>query len=72
VDVGLPDEEGTAFLARLVSRYGERTPFVALVRDTEDRVAATRAGIERMLRKPFDHQELEQVLRRLGLIARKA
>ncbi len=70
VDVELPDEEGAAFLARLVSRYGERTPFVALVRDTEDRVAASRAGIERMLRKPFDHQELEQLLRRLGILSR--
>jgi CheY-like chemotaxis protein len=75
VDVELPDlpavgtQEGAAFLAWLVSRYGPQTSFVALVRDAEDRVAATRAGIERMLRKPFDPAELEQVLRRLGLIA---
>ena len=75
VDVELPDlpavgnQEGAAFLAWLVSHYGPHTSFVALVRDTEDRVAATRAGIERMLRKPFDPAELEQVLRRLGLIA---
>jgi CheY-like chemotaxis protein len=75
VDVELPDlpavgtQEGAAFLAWLVSHYGPHTSFVALVRDTDDRVAATRAGIERMLRKPFDPAELEQVLRRLGLIA---
>jgi hypothetical protein len=31
-------------------------------------VAARRAGFERMLRKPFDHRELEQVLGRLGLV----
>lgn len=75
VDVELPDlpavgtQGGAAFLAWLVSRYGPHTSFVALVRDVEDRVAATRAGIERMLRKPFDPSELEQVLGRLGLIA---
>jgi CheY-like chemotaxis protein len=70
VDIELPDEAGTAFLAGLATRHGARTPFVALVRDAEDRVAARRAGFERMLRKPFDHQELEQVLGRLGLLPR--
>jgi membrane-bound lytic murein transglycosylase F len=43
-----------------------------LVRDAEDRAAARGAGIERMLRKPFDHQELDQVLGRLGMIPRRA
>ena len=71
VDIELPDESGTAFLAGLVARHGTRTPFVALVRDAEDRVAARRAGIERMLRKPFDHQELEQILGRVGLVPRR-
>jgi CheY-like chemotaxis protein len=66
VDIELPDEAGTAFLAGLAARHSAHTPFVALVRDAEDRVAARRAGFERMLRKPFDHQELEQVLGRLG------
>jgi CheY-like chemotaxis protein len=68
VDIELPDEAGAAFLAGLAARHGARTPFVALVRDAEDRMAARRAGFERMLRKPFDHQELEQVLGRLGLL----
>lgn len=68
VDIELPDEAGTAFLAGLADRHGARTPFVALVRDAEDRLAARRAGFERMLRKPFDHQELEQVLGALGLV----
>jgi CheY-like chemotaxis protein len=68
VDIELPDESGTAFLAGLAARHGAHTPFIALVRDAEDRVAARRAGFERMLRKPFDHQELEQVLGRLGLV----
>jgi CheY-like chemotaxis protein len=71
VDIELPDEAGTAFLAGLAARHGARTPFVALVRDAEDRVAARRAGFERMLRKPFDHQELEQVLGRLGFVPRR-
>jgi CheY-like chemotaxis protein len=71
VDIELPDEAGTAFLAGLAARHGARTPFVALVRDADDRVAARRAGFERMLRKPFDHQELEQVLGRLGLLTRR-
>ena len=72
VDIELPDEAGTAFLAGLAARHGARTPFVALVRDAEDRAAARRAGFERMLRKPFDHQELEQVLGRLGLLPRRS
>ena len=71
VDIELPDEAGTAFLAGLAARHGARTPFVALVRDAEDRAAASRAGFERMLRKPFDHQELEQVLGRIGLLPRR-
>jgi CheY-like chemotaxis protein len=72
VDIELPDEAGTAFLAGLAARHGAGTPFVALVRDAEDRVAARRAGFERVLRKPFDHQELEQVLGRLGLLPRRS
>jgi two-component system OmpR family response regulator len=71
VDIELPDEAGTAFLAGLAARHGARTPFVALVRDAEDRVAARRAGFEHLVRKPFDHQELEQVLGRLGLLTRR-
>jgi CheY-like chemotaxis protein len=71
VDIELPDESGTAFLAGLIERHGGRSPFIALVRDAEDRAAARRAGIGRMLRKPFDHLELEQVLGRLGLIPRR-
>ena len=70
VDVELPDEAGEVFLAGLVARHGGRTPFLALVRDAEDRAAARRAGIERMLRKPFDQKELEQVLGRLGFAPR--
>ena len=69
VDIELPDETGAAFLAGLVGLHGGRTNFVALVRDAEDRAAARRAGIERMLRKPFDQQELETMLGRLGLAA---
>ncbi len=66
VDVELPDEAGAAFLAGLVARHGQRTPFVALVRDAEDRAAARHAGIERTLRKPFDEEEISFLLRRLG------
>jgi CheY-like chemotaxis protein len=69
VDIELPDETGTAFLAGLVARHGAGTAFVALVRDAEDRAAARRAGIERMLRKPFDEREIEMLLGRLGLPA---
>jgi CheY-like chemotaxis protein len=69
VDIELPDETGTAFLAGLVARHGAATTFVALVRDADDRAAARRAGMERMLRKPFDERELELLLGRLGLPA---
>lgn len=72
VDVELPDDAGLAFLAGLIARHGGRTPFVALVRDVEDRVMARNAGMDRMVRKPFDESELEQVLNRLGLIPRRA
>jgi CheY-like chemotaxis protein len=72
VDLELPDEAGTAFLAGLAARHGARTPFVALVRDAEDRVAARRAGFEHLLRKPFDHRELDQVLGRLGLLTQRS
>jgi len=68
VDAELPDAAGSAFLAGLVTRHGGDAPFVALVRDAEDRVAARRAGLERMLRKPFDEAEVAQVLVRLGLV----
>jgi CheY-like chemotaxis protein len=71
VDIELPDEAGAAFLAGLVARHGARAPFVALVRDARDRAAAHRAGIEPMLRKPFDERELGQVLGRLGFLPRK-
>ncbi len=67
VDVELPDETGATFLAGLVARHGPGTTFVALVRDADDRAAARRVGIERMLRKPFDEHELEVLLGRLGL-----
>jgi CheY-like chemotaxis protein len=69
VDIELPDETGTAFLAGLVARHGAATTFVALVRDADDRAAARRAGMEHMLRKPFDDRELELLLGRLGLPA---
>lgn len=69
VDIELPDETGAAFLAGLVARHGAGTAFVALVRDADDRAAARRAGIERMLRKPFDEREIDLLLGRLGLPA---
>jgi CheY-like chemotaxis protein len=72
-DVELPDERGAEWLAALVAPL-ERAgvPLAALVRDDDDADAATRAGVRRWLRKPFDREELLHLLQATGRIARDA
>jgi CheY-like chemotaxis protein len=73
VDVELPDGRGREHL-RAVREAHERVhatgpgpaALIALVRDPEDVAEAQAAGITRVLRKPFDREALEQLLRRIG------
>ena len=69
-DIELPDGSGRDMLLSLLDRQTKHCPdaaVVVLIRDSLDRAAAAKAGISRTLRKPFDRDELEQLLGRLGL-----
>ena len=64
-DVELPDAPRAEHLAALA---GTRSaPCVALVRDHADEERAAAAGLERHLRKPFESDHLDELLRSLGL-----
>ena len=71
-DIELPDAGGEEFLLE-VRRSAEaaRVPLVALVRDAADETVARAAGVTTTLRKPFERESLERVIRRLvpGLVA---
>ena len=70
VDVDLPDASGRAFLEEIRARLASlEIPMVALVRDDEDTALAEASGVRRWLRKPFDRDELEHLLARLGRMA---
>jgi len=68
-DVELPDGRGPALLGELRAEL-ERldVPLVALVRDDEDAGIAADSGVRRWLRKPFDSEELDHLLSRLGML----
>lgn len=70
LDLGLPDEDGMAVLARWRSR-GEHLPVLVLTaRDAvEHRVAGLRAGADDYLLKPFD---LDELVARLHALLRRA
>lgn len=71
LDMGLPDEDGLALLARL-RRRGVAVPVIVTTArgTTEERIAGLDAGADDYLVKPFDFDELEArlraVLRRQG------
>ena len=70
VDVDLPDASGRSFLEEIRERLAAlEIPMVALVRDDEDTGLAEASGVRRWLRKPFDRDELEHLLARLGRMA---
>lgn len=67
-DLALPDLAPAAWCQRLLAlQAAERTPFalVALTRDAADEHAATRAGLLMHLRKPFESESLDDVLRQI-------
>ena len=70
LDLGLPDEDGMALLARWRAR-GEALPVLVLsARDgVEHRVRALRAGADDYLLKPFD---LDELVARLHALLRRA
>lgn len=70
-DIGMPDEDGYAFVRRLRTFPRERgggTPIVALTAYTSanDRRRALEAGYDHHLPKPVDTEELIRVLDRLA------
>ncbi len=70
LDLGLPDEDGMALLARWRTQ-GQATPVLVLTaRDAlEHRVAGLRAGADDYLLKPF---ELEELVARLHALVRRS
>lgn len=70
LDLGLPDEDGMALLAR-VRGAGAMLPILLLTaRDTlQDKVAGLRAGADDYLQKPFD---LEELIARLHALHRRS
>jgi CheY-like chemotaxis protein len=68
VDIELPDAAGPAIFGELRTTASlADVPLVALVRDDEDAGRAAEAGVRRWLRKPFDGDEVDHLLARLGL-----
>jgi CheY-like chemotaxis protein len=70
-DIGMPGEDGYAFIRRvrsLAAREGGDVPAVALTAyaRTEDRVQAIRAGYQSHVVKPVDARELVAVVSSLG------
>jgi CheY-like chemotaxis protein len=68
VDVDLPDAPGGSGLVGLSPRRagGAGAEIVALVRDREDSALARAAGVQHVLRKPFEHGDVAHVLTTLG------
>jgi CheY-like chemotaxis protein len=70
-DIGMPDEDGYAFI-RKVRRLGDgeggRTPAIALTAYARevDRRAAIRAGFQTYMTKPVEPSELAEVIANLA------
>jgi CheY-like chemotaxis protein len=67
IDVDLPDSPGGAHLGAMGTTAADDPPVVALVRDAEDVVRARSAGLRHILAKPFERDELDAMLERVGL-----
>jgi CheY-like chemotaxis protein len=65
VDIGLPDIDGYAVVREVQERLGRSIPLIALtgLGQPEDIKRSHEAGFTRHLTKPFDVENLEQVIR---------
>ncbi|MEO5617088.1 MAG: response regulator [Candidatus Eisenbacteria bacterium] len=72
IDMDLPDASGRGLMDDMFAILSARdVPLVALVRDDEDAELAGACGVHRWLRKPFDCDEVDHLLSRLGLLEEK-
>lgn len=65
IDYQLPDMNGIRLFELLRRKYGSETPAVMVSAHPSRRRASLRAGFESFLSKPFDLEDLFQVVREL-------
>ena len=69
IDVMMPEETGTEFLADLRKRSSVPALFLTAVNETEDRIAGLETGADDYVAKPFEPREL--ILRIKRILARQ-
>ena len=69
IDVMMPEETGTEFLADLRKRSSVPALFLTAVSETEDRIAGLETGADDYVAKPFEPREL--ILRIKRILARQ-
>ena len=65
IDVMMPEETGTAFLADLRKRSAVPALFLTAVNETEDRIAGLETGADDYIAKPFEPRELILRIKRI-------
>ena len=69
IDVMMPEETGTQFLADLRKRSAVPALFLTAINETEDRIAGLETGADDYIAKPFEPREL--ILRIKRILARQ-
>ena len=69
IDVMMPEETGTEFLADLRKRSSVPALFLTAINETEDRIAGLETGADDYVAKPFEPREL--ILRIKRILARQ-
>ena len=69
IDVMMPGETGTEFLADLRKRSAIPALFLTAMNETEDRIAGLETGADDYISKPFEPREL--ILRIQRILARQ-